>query len=76
MTTRLIELSLIQDYLPVALSTIYSQTSRGNWHWATRVGHSGRRGRRLWVDLDALLLWVNGRGWKIKLPYEQIGGVS
>jgi hypothetical protein len=60
----LVELHRVQDSLPLALSTIYSQTSRGNWNWATRIGPDGRRGRRLWVDVDALEAWMRIRGWQ------------
>jgi len=67
-TPRLVQLHQVQDALPVSLASIYSQTSRGNWKWATRIGPDGRRGRRLWVDLDALASWSQARGWRLALP--------
>jgi hypothetical protein len=65
---RLVELYRVQDALPVSLSSIYSQVCRGNWTWATRIGPDGRRGRRLWVDIDALGEWAQTRGLSLDLP--------
>ena len=68
MTKHLVQLKFVQDHLPVSMASIYSQKSRGNWTWVTRSGPHGRRGRRLWVDVEALRAWIQKKGWKVTLP--------
>jgi hypothetical protein len=72
--SRLVELVKVQDVLPISLASIYSQTCRGKWTWATRIGPDGRRGRRLWVDMDALAEWASSRGWQLKFSLTQRQG--
>jgi len=72
MTKRLVPFKVVQDHLPISLSTIYSQKCRGHWTWVTRIGPSGRQGQRLWVDLEALGAWIQKKGWKINIPDTEV----
>lgn len=67
MTARLVPLSRVRNSIPLSLGSLYNARRDGRLPWLQRLGPEGRRGRKLWVDLDELAAWARLRGWKLDL---------
>lgn len=63
MSRRLIPLWRVvrEDLLPFHRNSYSRGKSLGRWPWLTRQGPSGPS-NILWVDVDALVEWVNNSG--------------
>ncbi len=53
---------LAQANLPFAIQTCYKMHSKKRVTWLTRTDPEGRRGRELWVDIQAYNAWAAPRG--------------
>lgn len=62
LSARRVVLAKVLSLIPLARSTIYKDHSRGRLPWLTREDPEGRRGKVLWVLVDAYDQWAIPRG--------------